>query len=302
MRVIDSHVHLYPPETNSAPAAWGSIRGEDSWVSMCTRQRKNGRPVQRFPSVDELLRKMDRAGIERAVLLGWYWVRASTCREQNAFYAECVRVHPDRLTAFATLQPRAGAGETLAEMRRARDGGLSGLGELCPQAQGYAIDDAVFGQVLALAAELRWPVNLHVTDPNSRDYPGRVETPLDDFMRLARAWPQVDFVLAHWGGLLPLRDPTARDLPNLLYDTAASPLLYDNSVWPRFLALVPNDRVWFGSDFPLNNYPKLDAEPSMRRLITEAVGAGVPAAVLAENVARRLGLPANSALPSAEGP
>jgi len=97
-------------------------------------------------------------------------------------------------------------------------------------------------------------------------------------------------VLAHWGGLLPLRDPTARNQPNLYYDTAASPLLYDNSVWARFLALVPAERVWFGSDFPLNNYPKRDAEPSMRRLITEAMGEGVPPAVMAENVARRLAL------------
>ena len=290
MRVIDCHVHLYPPETNSAPAAWGSIRGENDWVAMCTRQRKSGRPVQRFPGVDELLRKMDRAGVERAVLLGWYWLYATTCREQNAFFAECVRAHPDRLTAFATVQPRGGAAATTAEMRRAQAEGLSGLGELCPQAQGYAVDDPAFAEALALAGQWRWPVNLHVTDPNIRDYPGRVETPLADFMTLARAWPQVDFVLAHWGGLLPLRDPLARDLPNLFFDTAASPLLYDSSVWTRFLAQVPAEKVWFGSDFPLNNYPKLDAEPSMRRLITEATAAGAPAAVMAENVARRLAL------------
>lgn len=289
MPVVDAHVHLYPPEANRDPAGWAAARGEEAWAAMSVRQRKDGRPVQAFPSVDELLREMDRTGVDRAVLLGWYWMRAETCAEQNRFYADCVRAHPDRLAAFATVQPAGGAEAALATMRQAHEVGLCGLGELSPHAQGYAVDDPALAAVLALAAEFRWPVNLHVTDPDGRAYPGRVETPLGDFGRLARAWPQVDFVLAHWGGLLPLRDPAAGSLPNLLYDTAASPLLYDAGVWGRFLAAGPAERVWFGSDFPLNNYPKLEAAPGMARLLAEARAGGASPGVLGENVVRRLG-------------
>jgi predicted TIM-barrel fold metal-dependent hydrolase len=288
MSVIDSHVHVYPPELNRDPAGWAAARGERRWAVLCTRRRADGRAVQGFPSVDDLVREMDRAGVERAVLLGWYWEKHETCVWQNRFHADCVRAHPDRLAAFATVQPRAGHWPTLDEMHRARDGGLVGVGELSPHAQGYAIDDPVFAEVLTLAADWKMPVNLHVSDPEGRDYPGRVATPLADFTQLARAFPNTRFVLAHWGGLLPLRDPVARALANVSYDTAASPLLYDAGIWRKFLAAVPEERVVFGSDFPLNLYPKQDDAPAMARLIAEAKAAGASDALLRGNAERLL--------------
>lgn len=290
MRVIDSHVHLYPPEVNRDPAAWAATAGELHWAVMCARVRKNGRPVQAFPSVDELLREMDAAGVAHAVLLGWYWNRPETCAMQNRFYAGCVRMHPDRLNACATIHPGAGVEATLAEMWRARDEGMIGLGELSPHSQGVALDDAAWLAALALADEWGWPANVHVTDPDSRPYPGRVETPLADFVRTARAFPGVNFVLAHWGALLPLRDPEVLAMPKVYFDTAASPLLYGPDVWTTFLAAAPAERVLFGSDHPLNLYPKIDAGPAMTRFIAEARAGGAGAAVLGGNAARVFGL------------
>ena len=291
MSTIDAHVHLYPEEVNRSPAAWAAARGETHWATLCTRRRKDGRPVQIFPTVAELLREMDRAGVARVVLLGWYWEKPATCAVQNRFYAECVRAHPDRLAAFATLHPAVGREATLTEMKRARNEGLVGLGELSPHSQGYSMDDAVFREVLSLAGEWRIPVNLHVTDPESCAFPGRIETPLADFSRLAREFPRTTFILAHWGGLLPLRDPSVLALPNVFYDTAASPLLYDAGVWSRFLAVVPAERILFGSDFPLNLFPKLDATPDMLRFVTEAKNADAPEAVMRGNAARLLAPP-----------
>lgn len=292
MKVIDAHVHLYPPEVNRDPAAWAGAAGETHWATLATRRRPNGSAVQTFPSVDELLREMDAAGVERAVLLGWYWLRPETCLLQNRFYAACVRAHPARFSAFATMHSAAGLDRTLAELRRAREDGLAGLGELSPHSQGYSVDDPVFRATLALAAEWRWPVNLHVTCPDARAYPGHVPTPLGDFVRLARECPATTFVLAHWGGLLPLRPEFSTEvlaLKNIFYDTAASPLLYDATVWGRFSAAVGADKVLFGSDYPLNVYPRLDAEPAMIRLIHEAHAATVSEAVLRGNAGRLLG-------------
>lgn len=288
MQVIDSHVHLYPSELNAAPAAWAATRGEPHWANLCTRRRKDGHPVQGFPSVDDLLREMDRAGVERAVLLGWYWEQPETCVWQNRFYGRCVQEHPGRLIAFATLHPGAGHWPTLGEMHRARDEGLVGIGELSPHSQGYGVDDPVLREVLTLAADWKMPVNLHVTDPATARYPGRVETPPDDFVRLAKEFPSTNFILAHWGGLLPLRDPEARELSNLYYDTAASPLLYERDIWGRFAAALPPGRVLFGSDYPLNVYPQLGAEPEMTRLIAEARQAGAGEPILRENTLRLL--------------
>ena len=289
--IVDAHVHLYPDEVGRDPAGWAAAAREPQWAVLATRRRRDGRPVQVFPTVEELLLEMDAAGVDRAVLLGWYWENALTCTVQNRFYARCVREHPDRLMAFATVQPVAGPAAVQEELRRAHGEGLCGLGELSPHSQGYAVTDPAFGAVLTLAGELGLPVNLHITDPASRPFPGRVETPLADFKMLAQLYPGTRFILAHWGGGLPLVDATvnAGNLPNVYYDTAASPLLYDAGIWSRALPVYGEDRVLFGSDYPLNLYPRSDAEPAMTRLLAEARAANVPAGVFAANVRRLLG-------------
>lgn len=294
MPLIDAHVHLYPPAVNHDPAGWAAAQGEPHWAQLCTRRRKEGRPVQAFPSVDELLRAMDAASVGRAVLLGWYWERPETCRLQNDFHAQCIAQHPDRLSAFATLHPAAGLAATLAEIDRARAAGLIGLGELSPHSQHVAIDDPVLAAVFERAGELALPVNLHVTEPESRDYPGRVATPLADFLTVARRHPRTNFILAHWGGRLPLLATEAMPA-NIWYDTAASPLLYPQTFWRGFVDRVPSGRVLFGSDFPLNLYPKIDAEPDMRRLVAEVhrseLSADALRAIVGDNARRLLRLP-----------
>lgn len=283
MPLIDAHVHLYPPGVNRDPAAWAAAQGEAHWATLCTRRRKTGRPVQAFPSPDQLLRDMDAAGIVKAVLLGWYWEKLETCVEQNRFYADCVRAHPDRLAAFATVQPKAGR-PAFDEACRAVDDGLTGFGELSPHSQHFETGDSVWRQILLLAAEWKLPVNLHVTDPATRDFPGRVETPLEDFVRLAREFPATTFVLAHWGGGLAWSREAAA-LPNVWFDTAASPLLYGAEVWTK----SRSERVLLGSDYPLILYPKTEVAPGFSGLLVEAQQAGASAAVLGGNAAKLFG-------------
>jgi len=281
--IIDAHVHLYPPVVNADPAVWAAANGESHWATLCTRQRKNGAPVQTFPSVDQLLCDMDAAGVSRAVLLGWYWEKHESCVAQNRFYADCVRAHPDRLSAFATVNPKAGP-VAFDEACRALDDGLCGLGELSPHSQGFQMNDPLWRQILALAAKWKVPVNLHVTDPASRPYLGRVETPLEGFVQLARECPATTFILAHWGGGLAW-SPEVVSLGNVWCDTAASPLLYDAGVWDKALT----ERVLFGSDYPLILYPKKETAPEFGALLDEAKQAGASAAVLGGNAVKLFG-------------
>jgi uncharacterized protein len=285
MPVIDAHVHLYSPEVNEDPAGWATAHGEPHWALMCTRTRKaTGRPVQGFPSVDGLLRDMDGAGVDRAVLLGWYWQRQENCERQNRFYAECVQAHPDRLSGFATIHPNAGK-DALSEVRRALDDGLIGLGELSPHSQGVAMDDACWLEILTLADELKLPVNLHVTDPDSRMYPGRVETPTVDFRRMAAGFPRIQFILAHWGGRLWREGGV---LPsNVRVDTAASPLLYgtNGEIWREGLAACGADKILWGTDYPLELYPREPSQGTFAGLLTEARRHVTPD-VLGENALR----------------
>ncbi len=268
MSVIDAHVHLYPPEINRDPAGWALAHGENHWAVMCARIRKTtGRPVQAFPSMNDVLRGMDSAGVDRAVLLGWYWETHDTCVRQNRFYAECVRAHPDRFSAFAAIHAASGAA-ALAEVRRVKDDGLIGLGELSPHSQGVAVQDDDWLAVLALAGELGLPVNVHVTDPLIGRYPGRVETPLADFRAMAQGFPHVRFILAHWGGRL-WREGGGWPA-NVWVDTAATPLLYGvESVWKEGVAACGAGRVLWGSDYPLDLYPR-DDRGTFAGFLTEA--------------------------------
>ena len=300
MRIIDVHVHLYPAEAGHDPARWAAAHGEPHWAELCTRRRPGGprgQPVQTFPGVDELLRTMDAAGVEKAVLQGWYWQRPASALWQNRFYADLIRQHPDRLAAFATLHPGAGEAAVREELRRAHEAGFRGVGELSPHSQGFGVDDPAFAAALALAGELKLPVNLHVSDPQAKKYPGKVETPLEDFRALARRFPATVFILAHWGGGLPFQETNPevrRELANVVYDTAASPLVYDDLIWRATLEVVAPERILFGSDYPLILYPKETSEPGWRELLAEVAGAGLTneerTALLGGNAARLLGI------------
>lgn len=288
MRVIDSHVHLYPPETNRDPEAWAKASGETHWAQLCTRRRASGRPVQSFPSVDDLLRTMDAGGVERAILLGWYWEHQDTAVRQNRFFAEIVRKHPDRLTAWAAVALQA-ADAAFAEVRRAHEEGLCGIGELNPYAVGLDAVAPVLGDVLELAGELDLPVNLHVTDPASAPFPGRVETPLPALEALVRRHGRTRFVLAHWAGGMDVRA-----LTNVAVDTAAAPLIYRQPVWNWLGERARPDQVVFGTDHPLDLYPSRGDGPDQAGFIAEVEGSladeQVRGAVLGGNARRLFGL------------
>jgi len=297
MRIIDAHVHLYPPEVGVDPAGWAAVHGELHWSKLCTRRRRDGRPVQTFPTVDQLLHEMDSAQVDVAVLMAWYWENPASCALQNRFFEECRNAHPDRLAAFAAIDPTAGESAVRDEIKRARDAGFCGLGELSPHSQQVGLDEPGLSAALELAGEFGLPVNLHVTDPQGSNYPGRVETPLKDFRRLARAYPKTTFILAHWGGGLLLQETDAAirsDLANVVYDTAASPLVSDDRIWRAALDALPAEKVLFGSDYPLVLYPKTETEPGWRGILAEIERAGLGAAekaqILGGNAARLLGL------------
>jgi uncharacterized protein len=80
---------------------------------------------------------------------------------------------------------------------------------------------------------------------------------------------------------------------NVYYDTAASPLLYSADIFRAVVSIVGEDKVLFGSDFPLILYPKRQKEPDMRPFLDEARGIGLEpealAAILLRNAERVYG-------------
>jgi len=293
---VDAHVHAYPRELWADPVKWAIVRGERHWAGL-VGPRPDGKPsLQGWADADTLLRAMDAAGIDHAVMLGWYWERQPTCDWHNRVMAQWVRAHPDRLSAFATVQPAFGP-RALEDLSRALDEGLCGVGELFPAAQGFSFQEPAWQQVLELVRERGVPVNFHVSEPAGHDYPGKIAAPLSDYQKLARENPDITFIFAHWGGLFPFYELNAsarKDLRNVFYDTAASPLLYDSSVYRLVAGLVGAGRILFGSDFPLRTFPRIQKEPSLREAVQEVLEAGLDgedtARILGANMASILGL------------
>ena len=264
--IWDCHVHLFTESMSGDPAAWASQKNETIWGACVA---PTDRPsIQGWAKPDQLLKDMDDAGIETVVLQGWYWETADSCREQNRFYAELIQQHPDRLRAFAAIQPSMEA--VTDELEWIRDNGFAGLGEIHPQAQGFSLHHDCWLDVLEKIRDWNFPINFHVTDPDTPEHPGKVETPLHDYVDLASEWPDQVFILSHLGALIPLREELreeANRLENLYYDCAAVPLLYDSTTIASISEAVGTKRMLFGSDYPLRVFPKKQKVPEFTRSI-----------------------------------
>ncbi len=281
--IVDFHTHVFPPEIIARRQAYLE---RDRWFGLLY-----GGPRARLATAKDLLATMDASGIDAAVTFGFAWADQGLCRLANDYVADAVRAHPGRLIGLAVLNPAAPGAE--AELARAAAAGLSGLGELMPDGQGYALGGVgVLGPMIAAAQALGWPTLVHTNEPVGHSYPGKGSPSLAGAVQLATQFPEARLVLAHWGGGLlfyELMPEVRAALANVYYDTAASPYLYDDAIFPLAWRLA-GDRVLFGSDYPLL---------SPARFLRRVRGSGLPgealAGILGGNAARLLGLEVSEA-------
>jgi predicted TIM-barrel fold metal-dependent hydrolase len=149
---------------------------------------------------------------------------------------------------------------------------------MLPQAQGFTLKNKWWRRMVELAITRRVPITLHASDPGKVPAAGP-RTPLAPFIRLAREYPEATIILAHWGGGLAFKGTLDDDPlpPNLYFDTAASPLLYGSGVFRKAVSQVGQERIIYGSDFPLMLHPKLSKEPGFNRFLREINAEGLNA-------------------------
>ncbi len=273
--MIDAHVHYLPPSV--AVDLPGLAVREPYWGYLLNPP--GGKSIQGFADVDAMLAAMDGAGVERAVIVGEYFQNHESCVNRNSRVIELLRQHSDRLLALAAVQPLAGAAAA-AELERCREAGMVGVGELNPYAQGFRLDGRPFLDLAAWCVEANWPINLHVNEEVGGFYPGKSPTPLRHFYELAGRLPDLKLILAHWGGGLffyELMPAVRRQLANVWYDTAATPLQYPvKRIFPVALQCVDHRKILFGSDYPLRLYPHRHKTPEMRTLVEEIQALSLP--------------------------
>jgi predicted TIM-barrel fold metal-dependent hydrolase len=274
MKIIDAHSHYMPPA-----------------VAQNTAFFKAG-----WSDIGRQLAVMDEHGIEKSLLLyptsdahlnmdGWM----NVCRVYNEAIASVVKQHRGRFIGAGIL-PADEPKKFPEELRRIRDLGLKVI-TIASSYEGSYLDDEMFSCVWEFAKENRMPVHVHpqIINPIGED---RVRDPLltpvleyvfdvsicigkmmmsGTFLR----FPDVRFIFAHYGGVLPLvkerfdntymmlrkRDfvKDLSELPsayfqNLYFDTSGCGSAASLSC---MLEMVKPAHVLFGSDFPANqNLPR----------------------------------------------
>lgn len=242
--IVDAHVHLFPPPVLADRAGYVA---RDAWFRQLYEHAR-----ARLAGPDELLRAMDEAGVDRAVVAAFPWRDQELCEEHNAYFRGLAG--EERLTLLCTVQPAAGD-RAVDELRRCLDAGFAGLGEMNVDAQGVQLaDDGHWSPLVAPLVEAGATLMLHCSEPVGHHYPGKGLNTPDKVYRFALAHPDLKIVAAHWGGGLPfyyLMPEMGPSLPNLYFDSAATEFLYDSRVYERVVSAAGSDRALFGSDFPL---------------------------------------------------
>ena len=278
--IVDFHTHLLP-ETFRARRA--EIAARDATFAALF-----GGGPQRMASAEEIAAAMDEDGVDVSVAMGYGWCDLATAREANDCLLEAAAEHPGRIVAFCAVHPGWGGDAALAEIERCAEAGARGIGELHPASQGIdPLRDGSLEPLMHLAAERGLIVAVHGSEPVGHAYAGKGTTTPPKLLDLARRFPEVRFVFAHWGGGLAfygLMPEVRRALANAYFDSAASPLLYDERVFDAAVRCAGSDRVLLGSDYPLVR---------ARRVIDQArrtLGPDDAAAALGGNAAALLGL------------
>ena len=256
--IIDCHTHCYPAHIVADPRAWAQKNNEPHWANLVAPLDRPS--IQAWATPSSMLRDMDAAGIEKAVLLGWYWENVASCRAHNTAIADWITEAPERFIGFAAIHPAADLSE---QLQHAADLGLQGIGELHCGVQKFNAKSLGWLELAHFCQNHHWPVNLHVAEAAGQKHPDAVPTPLQSICDFAASAPDLKIILAHWGGGLPLLESNPhlqKILKNVRYDCSASPLLYQPEIFRRVIDCVGSKKVCFGSDYPLRLFPRAHKE------------------------------------------
>ena len=244
--ILDAHTHIFPDEI--------CRHREDYFADEPDFRLLYASPKSRLVSPPELLAALDEEGVAAAVVFGFPWRQERLWRRHNEVIIETARRWPQRFIPFCTVHPLEPAAPR--EVERCLAAGCQGVGELA----WYAVDPGTdllhyLTPLAELCQHFRVPLLLHTNDPVGAPYPGKAAVNLAVLYELIKNFPEVTFILAHWGGGLPFYGLLKKEVPEVFrrvyFDTAASPFIYRNDIYRITASMVGPDKILFGSDYPL---------------------------------------------------
>jgi predicted TIM-barrel fold metal-dependent hydrolase len=301
--IIDVHCHIW-----DAHLLKGGLK--DLMDSVADELRVQNAESVRNGSIERLIRDMDAAGIDKAVVLplDFEFLCAGggfTFRDFNDLAGAYVKKHPDRILAFAGVDPRRGVA-AVAELRRCvEEMGFRGL--KLWTATGFVPDDQDYYPLYEEAARLGVNVMVHTGIGPGQSYLKTCRPVYVD--KIAVDFRDIKFILAHVG--TPWVDEAltvALKNPNVYVDVSAwqraariFPLGFAQMLSMAKLVHGGVHKVLFGSDWPLfteiytqEQWVKVIGElqhpPALQMMGLPAITGDDKARILGANAEQALGL------------
>jgi uncharacterized protein len=244
--IIDSHVHLLPKNVRSDRNCFCDT--DPAFCALYSSEKA------KLASEQDIISYLDDSCIDQAVVFGFPWEDHNQVSRNNDEIWDFHSKYPDRIIPFAVLST-LGGDKAHKETERTLKAGFYGIGELAMYHGGWSLADfEALSPSLELAELAEAPVIIHVNEPVGHDYPGKIPVDFRGLLRLIKANPDVDFILAHFGGgvfIYKLMPEIEKIMARTYIDTAASPYLYDPKVFEIACRTIGFDKILFGSDYPL---------------------------------------------------
>ena len=242
--IFDSHVHIFHPKVVSQREEFF----DDSSFRLlysCSKSRLTDKG-----GLDEYFKSF---GVEKAAVMGFPWFSNKYCEMQNEYFSSV----SERLPCFGSIPLSADSSTIKSFAVNIKNLGLTGIGEIGFYCKGMDRNAQKWlVTVLEESAKNNLKVCLHVNEPVGHHYTGKYDPKLPELLKIISKFPDLKIILAHLGGGLVFYElmPEIKDiLKNCVYDTAAVPFLYSDNVYKAAVDLVGEERLLFGSDFPLLN-------------------------------------------------
>ena len=258
--IYDCHTHIYPDKI-----AAKAVKSIGDFYDI---------PMDTDGTVEALLRQMKELGIRRSLALA-VAVEARQVGHINDFLIATVNAHPRELWGFATLHPDMEAPDK--EVERVLKAGMKGI-KLHPDMQHFSLADEKADRLFA-ACEGVCPMMLHTGDSryhnsNPSLIPG-----------ILKRHPRLQLICAHFGGYSEW-DDAAKYLAdtNVYVDTSSTFFALPNERVLPLIRLYGEDRILFGTDFPMWR-----AIPEIQNLLSLGLSQIALKKIFSENLARLLG-------------
>jgi predicted TIM-barrel fold metal-dependent hydrolase len=243
--IIDFHVHIFPPEMVSNRERFFD---DEHFAALYASEKS------KLVGREALCAMMDEQGIERAVAMAFPFANDAYRKQHNEYILEASLATGGRIIPFVMppIDDIDGMGQWLD---CAKKNGAAGIGEVAFYSSGFGNKEQQYLEaILRAASQANLPVCIHVNEPVGHRYPGKYSNSFELLYEIITKNQRTKIILAHWGGGLffyELMKEVRESLKHVWYDTAATPFLYEETIYRIARDIIGSEKIVFGSDYPL---------------------------------------------------